>query len=289
MTGFGKCVKSNQEIEITVEIRTLNGKALRVRYSIPRVFNPFLNDINGAVGEYIKRGEVDLHIHYRLSPDVTIPVAINYGEALKYIEAADKIGALSGKNIDVSLKDLLSIPDVFMREELDVTPYKDVLLEALKCALKEVDEARKKEGEKLKAYFEEKLAAIEKILRELEPQIEEIEQKLFKRLKEKVQKLLSGEEIPEDFQKRVELEVAFLSEKQDVSEEISRLYAHIHRFRELLNSTEPVGKTLDFLCQEMHREINTLGNKIKEIDITDPVIKIKTEIARIKEQVQNVE
>ena len=99
MTGFGKCVKSNQEIEITVEIRTLNGKALRIRYSIPRVFNPFLNDINGAVGEYIKRGEVDLHIHYRLSPDATIPVAINYGEAQKYIEAANKIGALSGKRL----------------------------------------------------------------------------------------------------------------------------------------------------------------------------------------------
>jgi len=101
--------------------------------------------------------------------------------------------------------------------------------------------------------------------------------------------LLKGEELPEDFTKRIELEVALLAEKQDVSEEISRLKAHICRFRELLGSQEPVGKTLDFLCQEMHREINTLGNKIKEIDITDPVITIKTEIARIKEQVQNVE
>jgi len=80
-----------------------------------------------------------------------------------------------------------------------------------------------------------------------------------------------------------------LAEKQDVSEELSRLKAHISRFRELLKSEEPVGKTLDFLCQEMHREINTLGNKVKEIDVTDPVIAIKTEIARIKEQVQNVE
>jgi len=108
-------------------------------------------------------------------------------------------------------------------------------------------------------------------------------------LTQHVQKLLEGE-VPEEFEKRVELEVALLAEKQDVSEELSRLKAHINRFREIMEiENEPVGKTLDFLCQEMHREINTLGNKIKEIDITESVLKIKTEIARIKEQVQNVE
>ncbi|WP_243644923.1 YicC/YloC family endoribonuclease [Phorcysia thermohydrogeniphila] len=289
MTGYGKCVKRNELIEISVEIKTLNGKALRTRFSIPRIFNPFLNEINALVSKYIKRGDVDLYLYYRLSPDVTVPISVNYAEAVKYVKAAERIGAISGREIQVSLKDLLSIPEIFVKEELEVEPFKEILLGTIECALKELDSARKAEGEKLKNYFLERLERIESTLLDLEKQVEEIEEKLFQKLKEKVQKLLKGDEFPEDFTKRLELEVAFLAEKQDVSEEISRLKAHISRFRELLKSEEPVGKTLDFLCQEMHREINTLGNKIKEIDVTDPVIAIKTEIARIKEQVQNVE
>ncbi|MEO2068221.1 MAG: YicC/YloC family endoribonuclease [Desulfurobacteriaceae bacterium] len=289
MTGFGKGSAKNSEIEITAEIRTLNGKALRIRYSIPRIFNPLLSEIDETIKKYLKRGEVDLYLSYKFSPNVNIAVSINYQEALRYIEAAKRIGALANERVNLSLRDILSIPDVFQKEDVDVLPYKEVVLEALENALQMVVSAREKEGEKLKAYFEEKLAVIEKTLKTIENQIEGIEEKIFKRLKEKVQKLLDGEETGSDLEKRIELEVALLSEKQDVSEEVSRLYAHIERFRELLNEKEPVGKTLDFLCQEMHREINTLGNKIKEIDITDPIIKVKTEIARIKEQVQNVE
>ena len=289
MTGYGKCTKRNELIEISVEVKSLNGKALRTRFSIPRIFNPFLNEINSLVSKYVKRGEVDVYVHYRLSPEVTVPLSVNYTEAVKYVKAAERIGALSGREIAVSLKDLLSIPEIFTKEEPEAEPFKDLLLQATECALQELQRAREVEGEKLKTYFEEKLGKIEEILLTLEEQVEDVENRLFRKLKEKVQRLLKGEELPEDFTKRLELEVAILAEKQDVSEELSRLKAHISRFRELLKSEEPVGKTLDFLCQEMHREINTLGNKVKEIDVTDPVIAIKTEIARIKEQVQNVE
>jgi uncharacterized protein (TIGR00255 family) len=289
MTGYGKCVKRNDLIEISAEVKSLNGKTLRTRFSIPRIFNPFLNEINTLVSKYVKRGDVDLYVYYRLSPDVTVPISVNYAEAVKYVKAAKRIGAISGREIQISLKDLLSIPEIFVKEELEVEPFKELLLQTIECALKELDSARKSEGEKLRNYFLERLERIESVLLSLEGQLKGIEGKLFQKLKEKVQKLLKGEELPEDFTKRIELEVALLAEKQDVSEEISRLKAHICRFREVLEVQEPVGKTLDFLCQEMHREINTLGNKIKEIDITDPVITIKTEIARIKEQVQNVE
>lgn len=289
MTGFGTCVKSNHEVEVTVEVRTLNGKALRVRYSTPKAFDTFLNAIDETVKKYIKRGEVNLNIRYKLSPDIAVPMAINYQEAVKYVKAADRIGAISGRKIDVSLRDLLSIPDIFIKEDVDVTPYRELFLKTLECALKELDKARCREGEKLREYFEEKLREVERLLKEIESQVEELEEKLFKKLKAKIEKLLSGNEISDDFQKRIELEVALIAEKQDVSEEISRLHAHIGRFRELLNTEETVGKALDFLCQEMHREINTLGNKIKEVDITEPIIKIKSEIAKMKEQVQNVE
>ena len=290
MTGYGKGTAANEFAEITAEVRSLNSKALKVRFSIPRLFNPLINQLNSLISSYVKRGDLELHVKYRTSPDFQVPVNVNYSEGLAYIKAAERLGALSGKEITVSLKDLLSIPEVFQKEEIDVEPFKEPLLEAVEKALIELDSARRSEGEKLKAFFEEHLSVIEETVEELEKSVSKIERKLFEKLKEKVKKLLEGEEIPEEFEKRVELEVALLAEKQDVSEEISRLKAHIKRFREIMEiENEPIGKTLDFLCQEMHREINTLGNKVKEIDVTEPVLRVKTEIARIKEQVQNVE
>jgi uncharacterized protein (TIGR00255 family) len=290
MTGYGKGVAESELIRITAEVKSVNGKALRIRYSLPRLFNPLINDVKGKVEEFVKRGEVELYVSYKLSPNFKVPVEVNYQEALALVEAARRISALSGVNVSVSLKELLSFPEVVSREEVEPSPFKGTLIEALTEALRELDRARKAEGEKLKAFFEERSEEIERSLRELERELPKIKEKLFKRVKEAVIELLKDESPPEDFLKRVELEVALLAERQDVSEELSRLKAHVKRFREVMEvEDEPIGKSLDFLCQEMHREINTLGNKVKEIDVTEPVVKIKGEIAKIKEQVQNVE
>jgi len=290
MTGYGKATASGRFVEITAEVRSLNGKSLRVRFSMGKVFNPFLNDLNSLISNYVKRGDVELSLHYRFSPDFEPPFSVNYSEAVELLKEVKKISSISGVNLTVSLKDLLSVSDLFQREEVEPEVFREPLFSAVEGALRELDASRKKEGEKLKAYFLEKLNVIEREVKGIEERVSEIERLIFERLKEKVKKLLSGEELPEDFEKRIELEVALIAEKQDVSEELSRLKVHVGRFRELLNvEDEPIGKTLDFLCQEMHREINTLGSKLKEIDVTEPVLRIKTEIARIKEQVQNVE
>jgi uncharacterized protein (TIGR00255 family) len=290
MTGYGRGEAENQLIRITVEVKSVNSKALRVRYGLPRLFNPFINEVSRKVEEFVKRGDLELSVNYRFSPDFTVPVEINYGEALKLIEVAKRLSALSGEEVSVSLREILSSPEVLQKAEVDPTPFKEPLFGALTEALKSLNEAREAEGERLKAYFEERLAEIEKTLAQIEGELPQIKERLFRKLKENLKKLLEGEELSEDFTKRVELEVALLAERQDVSEEVSRLKAHLRRFREVMEvEDEPIGKTLDFLCQEMHREINTLGNKVKEIDITEPVVKIKGEIAKIKEQVQNVE
>ncbi len=290
MTGFGRAVAEDEKIRITVEIKSVNGKNLRVRFNIPRLFNPLINQINSEVEKVLKRGDVDLNVSYRFSPGFQVPIEINYAEAIKIIEVARRLSALSNSKVSVNLKDVLSFPEVLIKDELNPEPFKETLFKALREALEELDRARRSEGEKLKVYFEERLKNIEETLSQIERELPQIKEKLFKKLKENLKKLLEGEELSQDFTKRVELEVAFLAERQDVSEEVSRLKAHIKRFRELLKvEDEPVGKALDFLCQEMHREINTLGNKVKEIDVTEPVIKIKSEIAKIKEQVQNVE
>jgi uncharacterized protein (TIGR00255 family) len=290
MTGYGKGISENSSARITAEVRSLNSKALRVRFSMGKVFNPFLNDLNSLISKYVKRGDLELSIHHVLSPNVEVPISVNYSEAVNLVREIKKISSLSGEEISVSLRDLSLISDIFQREELDSEIFREPLFEAVEEALLSLDESRKREGEKLKSYFLEKLKVIEEEVRGIEEMASQLEELLFKKLKERVRKLLSGEELPEEFERRIELEVALLAEKQDVSEEISRLKVHIDRFRELLNlEGEPVGKTLDFLCQEMHREINTLGSKLKEIDVTEPILKIKTEIARIKEQVQNVE
>jgi len=290
MTGYAKETVKGENIEVTAEIKSLNGKALRIRFSIPRLFNPLITEIQSVVGEVVKRGEIDVHLTYRLSPELVPEVSVNYAQAEKYLKAVRKISGIAGREVVVNLKDLLSIPEIFQKEELEVEPFKSAVLAAVRKAVLKLDEVRKIEGEKIKKYLEERLEEIAKTLFEIEKDVEGIERKLFNKLVEKVKKLLEGMNFDEEeFLKRVEIEVAFLAEKQDVSEEISRLKMHLKRFRELLNVDEPVGKTLDFLCQEMHREINTLGNKLKEVDVTEPVLKIKSEIAKIKEQVQNVE
>ncbi|SMP10999.1 TIGR00255 family protein [Desulfurobacterium pacificum] len=290
MTGYAKETFKTEDIEVTAEIKSLNGKALRIRFSIPRLFNPLITEIQSVIGEVVKRGEVDLYLFYRLSPELVPEVSVNYAQAEKYLKAVQKISGVSGKEITVTFKDLLAIPEIFQKEEMDVEPFREAVISAVKKAVLKLDEVRRIEGEKIKRYLEDRLKTIEETLLEIEEDIEGIEGRIFERLKEKVEKLLKDVGVEEEeFLKRVEMEVAFLAEKQDVSEEVSRLKMHLKRFRELIDSDEPIGKTLDFLCQEMHREINTLGNKLKEIDVTEPVLKIKSEIARIKEQVQNVE
>ena len=288
MTGYGKGESNNKLITVTVEIKTVNSKNLDVRMNIPRAINNLMATFNEILKKYIKRGKVDIFVNYRLSPDVEIPVSVNYSMAKTYIDSINKIAGLTGKKISVTMRDLLSMHDIFIKEEIDFSEFEPVFIEAFESALQKIDEERIKEGEKLKRDIEERLERIEKTVREIENQSKEISEILFKKLKDKVSKLLEDFDNNEELTKRVELEVALLAEKQDVSEEITRLYSHIKRFKELLNE-EFVGKTMDFLCQEMHREINTLGSKLKEINATEPVLQIKTEIARIKEQVQNVE
>ncbi|WP_456455949.1 YicC/YloC family endoribonuclease [Thermovibrio sp.] len=290
MTGYGRGEFENKDIRIVVEIKSVNGKALRVRYGLPRIFYPLINDVKREIESVVKRGELDVSVSYHFSPSFRVPYRVNYGEALELIKALSRISSLSGKEISLSGRDLLSIPEIFVKEELNGEEFKGALLSALRDALIKLDEARRSEGEKLKLFFAQRLKEIEELLKEIEKESLKVKELLFKRLTEKAKELLSSLNVDEEFTRRVELEVAILAAKHDVSEELSRLWAHLKRFKELMEvEDEPIGKSLDFLCQEMHREVNTLGNKLREVDVTDLVVKVKGEIAKIKEQVQNVE
>ncbi|WP_297445008.1 YicC/YloC family endoribonuclease [Desulfurobacterium sp.] len=286
MTGYGKSEASNDFITVTVEVKSINSKNLDLRINLPRIVNNLLNRLNSKVKEYVKRGKVDVYINYKLSPDVEIPVSINYSMAKTYIDAIKKIEGTSGRKIEINMRDLLSMHDIFSKEDIDISGSEEVFIEALENALMQLDAERKKEGEKLKKDIESRLKKIEAILHDIEEKANSINEKIKKRLTEKVKKLFEPDD--EEISKRIELEIVLIAEKQDVTEEITRLKSHIKRFYQLLNE-DFSGKTMDFLCQEMHREINTLGSKLKEINATESVLKIKTEIARIKEQVQNVE
>lgn len=286
MTGYGKSEASNDFITVTVEVKSINSKNLDLRINLPRIVNNLLNKLNNKVKEYVKRGKVDVYINYKLSPDVEIPVSINYQMAKTYINAIRKIEGTSGRKIEINMRDLLSMHDIFSKEDVDLSGSEEVFLTALEKALIILNEEREKEGKKLKADIEERLKIIEETVNDIEKVASSINEKIREKLTEKIKKLFEPDD--EDVKKRIELEVALIAEKQDVTEEITRLKSHIKRFYQLLNE-DFSGKTMDFLCQEMHREINTLGSKLKEINVTEPVLKIKTEIARIKEQVQNVE
>ncbi len=284
MTGFGRARLSSDFFTLEVEARSLNSKTLDIRISIPRSVSFLFEDFNQTVKSFVKRGKVDISLKMRFSPDFSPPLSVNYGVAKSFLSAVEKIAAVSGRSIDISARDLLSFHDIFLKEDPPLEDYRDVFLKALEEALNELDRSREAEGQKIKEDIAERLRKISSLVESLEKKIPSINEQIKAKLREKLSELISNSELSS----RLELEMAILAERHDASEELTRLKVHISKFFELL-SKDFVGKTLDFLCQEMHREITTLSNKVRETDILDEVLQIKTEIARIKEQVQNVE
>ena len=286
MTGFGRCRKSNENIEISVEAKSLNGKSLRIKYAMPKMFNESTGKLNETVRKLVKRGNVDIYIDYKLPENAAVDLPVNIKRVTKYLNSIKNLRDTSEMDINVSLSDILSLPGVMENQEVKVSMYEEPLINAVSCALKKLNVERESEGKRLKSYLLEHLKVIEESIRKLELQTSYIEKTVKERLNERLSSILKE---TKDAEKIIELEVALISEKQDVSEELSRLKSHVKRFKELSDKDEPVGKSLDFLCQEMLREINTLSNKVSTIDVTNEVLRVKSEISKIKEQVQNVE
>lgn len=288
MTGFGRYEIAEAERKITVEIKSVNHRYLDVSIKMPKKLNFFEAAIRNELKNYIQRGKVDIFITYEDFTESNICVKYNKevaAEYMKYLEQMQKDFELDN---DVRVSTLSRYPEVFSMEEQTIDEEKLWLLldKALKGALEGFVTSRIKEGENLRDDLIAKLDGMLEHVSFIEKRSPEIITEYRQKLEDKVKELLSDAQIDES---RLLMEVTIYADKVCVDEELVRLRSHIEMTRDNLVQGGSIGRKLDFIAQEMNREANTILSKTNNLEISNHAIDLKTEIEKVREQIQNIE
>ena len=288
MTGYGAGTASIGGKTFSVEVKSVNSRYSDFSIKLPRVYTFLEDPLRKAAGERIKRGKVDIYINVEHSGESDCVVKVDEALAGEYLTALRNLSSTLGISSNASAETFLRIPDVFSVEKApeDNEAITEAVLSALSEALDNFDSMRIAEGEKLASDLKEHLAFIENATKEVEKRSPEIVSEYRKRITDRVRDILDGANYDET---RLLTEVAIFADKVNVNEEIVRLGSHISQFVDFLNEGGCVGRKIDFLIQEMNREINTIGSKSNDLDVARIVIDVKAEIEKLREQIQNVE
>jgi uncharacterized protein (TIGR00255 family) len=288
MTGFGAGKAALGTEEVSVEVRSWNHKFCEVKVRLPRELSALEPSISRMVKERVSRGSIEVLIRRLGVPSSgAVPMA-DLGLAKRYQVALSSIAQELKLSPDINLREIAGQSGVIRLEEreVDAEATWPALEAALNGALEKLGQMRRAEGQALEAELQSRLGRVEAIaaeVRSLAPRaVEEYRQRLLQRISE----LSRGIAVEPQ---RIAQEVAFFAERSDIEEEIARLSSHLQQFRALFDSPEPAGRRMEFLVQEMNREINTTGAKSQLGEISARVVAIKVELERIREQVQNVE
>ncbi|SHF31552.1 YicC/YloC family endoribonuclease [Caloramator proteoclasticus] len=288
MTGYGRGYSEINNRAFTVELKSVNNRYLDINIRYPKHLMSLEDKIRKFISSYISRGKIDVYISQdRFSKD-DIEVKLDENIAKAYCDAFHIMSEKLNLENDITVSRLSKFQDVLSIEKKEEVTEEiwQVLSNALENALNMFIDMRQKEGIKLS---EDLITRCDKIA-ELVNKIDERSDLVVEEYREKIYQRIS------DFLKDIEVdearllnEVAFFADKCNITEEIVRLRSHVKQFKESLNSDEPIGKKLDFLVQEMNRETNTIGSKSNDLTITNIVVEIKSEIEKIREQIQNIE
>ena len=288
MTGFGSSSLELEDCSIDIEIKSVNNRYLDFNFSMPSYLNFMLEDMKSLIKNKLKRGRVEVYIKikkYQLSVD---SVDINYELAQKIKEKLDSLNQKLDMRSDISVRDLVKYDDVmtFTYKDLDNEFLHDNILKVLDEAVNKIYSMRSIEGDNLREYLSTNLSKIEdqisKISSLTENSVKEYRENLFNKISE----LLDEEKIDKD---RMYLEVALMADKADINEELKRFDSHIVQFKSTMDIKDCIGRKLDFIIQEMNREINTISSKSNDEYISVCVIEVKSLIEKLREQVQNIE
>ncbi len=288
MTGYGRAFETLNLRGITVEVRSVNHRYLDCTVKSPRAYAFLDEKIKACLSEFVARGKVDVYISIDSSNAGNTSVSLNETLLKGYFEIFEKLSADYGANKEISVSEIIRIPDILNieKQEDDEDELCADVLSVLKNALSGHDEMRIKEGERLSEDILSRLDLIEKLAESVEARspkcVEEYREKLELRMREIL------ENVTVDPQ-RILTEAAIFADKIAVDEETVRLHSHIAQFREMIKKGGAIGRKLDFLVQELNREVNTIGSKANDLEITSTVVDIKAEIEKIREQVQNIE
>lgn len=289
MTGFGKGEFADGKRNVIVEIRSVNHRYSDITVKMPRRYSFAEEKIKSIVKETIKRGKVDVSVVVESITEEDITIKLNPLVAEQYIDNLKYLKEEFGLTGDISLETVANMPDV-MKNAPDVEDEEEVtasIEEALRTAVHNLDQMRMTEGQKLAEDLTMRGELVRKYVRQIEERapmvVKEYTQKLYDRINELVDGMV---DIPDD---RILLEAAVFADKTNITEELVRLDSHITQLHQILGAGKSSGKKLDFLVQEMNREANTIGSKANDGDITKVVLEVKSEVEKIREQVQNIE
>jgi len=281
MTGFAYVSQEFDEYDISVRIKSLNGKGIDISVKGHRDLIAFVElDVRNIIRSFFDRGSFQVFIDLKYRKPKLFMNIDNLKEAVETVKTVMEEIQLSPS--DDKIYDLASGIAGEMEENLIDEELKSNTLDVVKKACEILKEERKREGDNLIKDIKNRLIILENIAEKIDRQKEEIISKAKERAVEKIRELLG-----EEFSERAFIEATIIADKMDITEEIVRLKTHIKRFKELLELDQPVGRKMDFLCQEMHREINTMGNKMP--DFSEYTVEMKAQLEKIRQQVQNIE
>lgn len=287
MTGFGHAEGAVEHFEVSVDIKTVNSRYFDFKPRLPRELSPLESDLRRVVQKTLKRGRIDLYVE--LNPTDKGQLEINGAVVESYLQVARQLNDMGvGGNLNVY--NLMNLPGVLMSRVYSIASGEAVekFLTIVGEAVDRVDVNRFSEGQSLKADLEARVSSVKSALPEIETRMGKIRELFKAKFEQRFNELSLDLEVD---QQRLAQEIVYYIEKADVSEELTRLKSHLQRFEEFISRDlgEPIGKNLDFLCQEMNREANTILSKSPLPEVTDVGVEIKGEIERLREQVQNVE
>lgn len=290
MTGFGRCETVLNGREITVEIRSVNHRYFEFSCRTPRGYG-FLDDkLKAYVNSKVSRGKIDMYVSISASDETPAEVTVNHQLVAGYLNAMKEISETYGVENDVTVVSLSRFPDVFTVHKAAEDEEQIIadVLSAVDTALASFISMREAEGEKMKADILSRANTILSIVGEIEERSPQTVQEYEQRLLERIRQTLADNDVSIDEQ-RVLTEVAVFADKVAVAEETVRLRSHFEQLKKFLEYEEPVGRKIDFIIQEMNREANTIGSKVQDAVLAHKVVDIKSEIEKIREQVQNIE
>jgi uncharacterized protein (TIGR00255 family) len=288
MTGYGRSEVRDAQLALTVEARSVNHRYLDVALRYPRLYAPLEARMKQRVSTHFTRGRIDITLASQESPETRRALSLDHVLAQQYYDALQHLQEslhLPGV-IDVSL--IASLRDVFKVEEPseDIESAWDIIAQGLDAALQALKSMRQQEGEALCRDFRLRLQAMAQQIQVIRQRVPQVVVEYRQRLEQRVKELFDQFEIDPS---RLAQEAILFAERADITEELTRLEAHMQAFARLLSSSEAVGRKIEFLVQEMHREVNTIGSKSNDTAIAHSVVELKSELERIREHIQNIE
>lgn len=288
MTGFGKATADHAGATITIEISAVNHRFFDCSVRTPSAWASHEAAIKQQLKSKIGRGKVNVSVSRKRQAAASAPIVFDEGVAQAYIGAAERLSQLMGMGETVSIDTIANFEGVFTAQEAeeDDQALGKTIAAIVNEAVDQFDEARLREGAALAKDVGERIDAMETMIVQIEEALPGIRKRYAEKLRERVLELAEDTAVTEE---RLAVEIALMADKADVTEEIVRLKSHFSHGRELLADSEPIGRKLDFLSQEIQREINTLGVKTRDSDVARITFDLKSELEKIREQAANIE